>query len=103
MCKVRLLDINLRRKIIITYLDFRFQYFKIHYSSPYEKHNINYISNSVMQSDGNSFGGDVVLESFSMANRDEGSILDQKYEKQTIWVLYYEDFSYLNWSKKMHI
>ena len=56
-----------------------------------------------MQSDENSFWGDVVLESFSMAYRDEGSILDQKYEKQIFCVLYYDDFLYWNWSKKMHI
>ena len=34
---------------------------------------------SVMQSDGNSFGGDVVLNSFNKASRDEGNILDQTY------------------------
>ena len=33
---------------------------------------------SVMQSDGNIFIGDVVLDSFNMSNRDEDSILDQK-------------------------
>ena len=32
---------------------------------------------SVMQSDGNSFCRDVVLDSFNMANMDEDSILDQ--------------------------
>ena len=35
-----------------------------------------------MQSDGNSFSGDVVLDSFNMAYRDEDSSLDQKYKKQ---------------------
>ena len=34
------------------------------------------------QSDGNSFWGDVVLDSFNMVKRHEGSILDQKYEKE---------------------
>ena len=42
---------------------------------------------SVMQSDRNSFGGDVVLDSFNMSYRDEDSILDQKYEKQISWDL----------------
>ena len=32
-----------------------------------------------MQSDGNSFGGDVVLESFYKASRDEDIILEQLY------------------------
>ena len=37
---------------------------------------------SVMQSDGNSFCGDIFLESFNMAYWDEDIFLDQKYEKQ---------------------
>ena len=37
---------------------------------------------SKMQSDGNSFYGDVVLKSFNKAFRDKDSILDQKYEKR---------------------
>ena len=32
-----------------------------------------------MQSDGNSFCGDVVLDSFNKASRDEDQILDQIY------------------------
>ena len=47
---------------------------------------------SVMQSDGNSFGGDVVLDSFNMLYRDEDSMLEQKYEKQLSWDLYYKHF-----------
>ena len=35
-----------------------------------------------MQSDWNSFQGDVVLDNFNKASRDEGSILDQKYGKE---------------------
>ena len=35
----------------------------------------------VMQSDGNSFRGDV-MDSFNLTYGDEDSILDQKYEKQ---------------------
>ena len=41
-----------------------------------------------MQSDGNSFCGDVVLDSFNMSFRDEDSILEQKYEKQISLDLY---------------
>ena len=37
------------------------------------------ITFSVMQSDGNSFWADIVLDSFIMAYRDEGSIFDQKF------------------------
>ena len=40
---------------------------------------------SVMQSDGNSFCGDVVLDSFNMKYSDEDSILNKKYEKQIFW------------------
>ena len=40
---------------------------------------------SVMQSDGNSFCGDVVLDSFNMEYSDEDSILDKKYVKQIFW------------------
>ena len=49
---------------------------------------------SVMQSDGNSFCGDVVLDSFNIEHSDEDSILDKKYEKQIIWKLYYKDFEF---------
>ena len=38
-----------------------------------------------MQSDENSFSGDVVLDSFHMEYSDEDSILDKKYEKQIFW------------------
>ena len=43
---------------------------------------------SVMQSDGNSFCGDVVSDSFNMEYGDEDSILDKKYEKQIFWYIY---------------
>ena len=33
---------------------------------------------TVMQSDGNNFGGDVILDSFYITYRDEDSSLDQK-------------------------
>ena len=47
---------------------------------------------SVMQSDGNNFCGDVVLGSLNMSYIDEDSILEEKYEQQISWDLYYEDF-----------
>ena len=40
-----------------------------------------------MQSDRNSFWGNVVLDSFNMAYRDESSILNHNYEKQIFWDL----------------
>ena len=52
-----------------------------------------------MQSDGNSFCGDVVLDSFKMVNSDKDCIEDQKYEKRIFWDRYYEDF-YILWVKK---
>ena len=44
-----------------------------------------------MQSDENSFGGDVVLD---MSYRDEDRIIDQKLEKQISWEIYKEDFKF---------
>ena len=41
-----------------------------------------------MQSDGNSFCGDVVLGSFNSSYRDEDSILEQRYEKQISWDIF---------------
>ena len=38
----------------------------------------------MIESDGNSFCGDVVLGSFHMSYRDQDNILEQKYEKQNI-------------------
>ena len=35
-----------------------------------------------MHSDGNSFGGDVVLDSFNKASRDEDNILDQQFKSR---------------------
>ena len=40
------------------------------------------------------FCGDVVLDSLSMAFRDEDSILDQIYEKLIFWFLYYDVFEF---------
>ena len=55
---------------------------------------LNWSLYSVMQSDGNSFYGDVVLLIFNRAFRDKDSILEQNYEKQIFWDLYYEDFDF---------
>ena len=41
---------------------------------------------SVMQSDGNGFCGDVVLNIFNKASRDEDSILDQAYTGKYFWI-----------------
>ena len=38
-----------------------------------------------MQSYGNSFSGDIVLESFNKASRDEENILDQIYESKCVY------------------
>ena len=53
-----------------------------------------------MQSDRESFRGDFVLGSFNMANRDDGSILDQKYEKQIFLNPYIEDIEENAYLKK---
>ena len=47
-----------------------------------------------MQSDGNKVCGDVVLDSFNMVNGHEDNVLDQKYEKQISWDLYYKDLKF---------
>ena len=46
-----------------------------------------------------------VLDSFNMSYGNEYRILDQKYEKQIFWDLYYEDFKFWKelWLKKMQI
>ena len=52
---------------------------------------------SVMQSDGKSFGEDVVLDSVDMAYREEDSILDQIYEiyeNKYFLDIYNEDFDF---------
>ena len=56
-----------------------------------------------MQSEGIGYCGYVVLDSYNMSYGDEDSILDQKYEKQMSWDLYYEDFKFYKWIKKIHI
>ena len=46
---------------------------------------------SVMQSDGNSFWGDVVLDNVNMLYTFKESILDQIYKNQVFADLYFED------------
>ena len=46
-----------------------------------------------MQSDGNSFFGDVVSDRFNKAPRDGDNISDQKYEKQICSDFYDDDFN----------
>ena len=46
-----------------------------------------------MRSDGNSFGGDVVLDSFNKAYMDEDNILDQMYRNQICLDIYYYDYN----------
>ena len=58
---------------------------------------------SLMQSDGNSFIGDVVLETFNMSYRDKDSMLDQKYKKKIFCALYYKDLKFLKGMKKIDI
>ena len=38
-----------------------------------------------MQSHGNGFSGDVVLDSFNKASLDEDNILDQMYKSKYVW------------------
>ena len=40
-----------------------------------------------MQSEGNRFGGDVVLDRVNMAYRDIDSILDQKYKRRHFFII----------------
>ena len=47
---------------------------------------------SVMQSDWNSFCGDVISDIFNRAYMDEDIVLDKKFEKQISRVIYHGDF-----------
>ena len=49
---------------------------------------------SVMQSDGNSFYEDVVLDSFNNVSRDEDNISYQIYIKEICSDFYYDDFKF---------
>ena len=43
---------------------------------------------SVMQSDGNSVGGDVVFDSFNKTTRDKDNILDQIYRSKYVRIIF---------------
>ena len=43
---------------------------------------------SVMQSDGNSLSGDVVLDNFNRAYLDEFNISDQIYKGKYVWIIF---------------
>ena len=47
-----------------------------------------------MQSDWNSFSGDIVLESVNIASMDEDIVLNQIFEKFIFLDLYYEDLNF---------
>ena len=56
---------------------------------------------SVMQSDRNSSCGDVVLDSFNKASRDEDNILDQTYRGKKCSDYLYDDFNFYSHFTKM--
>ena len=41
-----------------------------------------------MQSDGNSYCGDIVLDSLNKASWDEDNILDQMYKNKYVWIIF---------------
>ena len=49
-----------------------------------------------MESNWNTFGGDVALVSVNMASRRENRIFDQMYNKQISLDSYFEDFIFLS-------
>ena len=55
---------------------------------------------SVMQSDGNSISGEVVLDSFNISYRDDDNIFDKMWEKQISWDFFYEDLKFLKMFKE---
>ena len=57
---------------------------------------------SVMQSDGNSFGGDVVSNSFNKTFRAEDNNLDQIKQKQICSDYFRDEFNSLQYYTKMH-
>ena len=52
-------------------------------------------SYSVMQSDGNSYCGDVVLDSFNKVYWDEDTILEQIYKRKYVRIFYSNDFNFV--------
>ena len=53
------------------------------------------ITYSVMQSDGNSFCGDVISDTFNKASRDEDNILELIYKKKYVYVIFMLKFKLL--------
>ena len=49
---------------------------------------------SVMQSDVNGFQGDVVLDSFNIASRDEDNVFNQIYKNQICSDFFYNDLNF---------
>ena len=49
---------------------------------------------SMMQSDRNSFCGEIVLDSVNMASKDKDSFSEQIYKRQMCPDLYYDDFKF---------
>ena len=56
--------------------------YNVQYEYTYLEYKINWYS--VMQSDGNSFCGDVVSDSFNKTSRDEDNILDQILKRKCV-------------------
>ena len=48
---------------------------------------IHFVLYSVIKSDGNSFCGDVVFDSFNKTSRDENNVLDQIYKSKHVLVI----------------
>ena len=67
------------------------EHISYHPSSP-PTHSSLHVRFSVMQSNGNRFCGDVVLEGVNMAYRDTDNTLDHVYEKQIFFDFFHEDF-----------
>ena len=53
-----------------------------------KKNNIRLLYYSVMQSDGNSYCGNVVLNSFNKESRNEDNILDQIYKSKYFRIIF---------------
>ena len=56
---------------------------------------------SVMQSDGSSFSGEVVMDSFSRVYSDEGRFKTKNIKKRFYWDLYFENFRFREGLKKI--
>ena len=52
---------------------------------------------------GSVFAGMSSWKALKLTYRDEDSIIDQSYQKQIFWDLYYEYFNFKEWLRKVHI